>query len=542
MSRRRKMPTKAELIQLQKLYRTDERIAERLGDVPTYLVAYWRRKKNVSKHSQPKFSENEIRNLWERFGDDDYCGLELGISKAAFYNWRRRYGIREKPAFLKLEQLELNLPGIDRRNHVVPLYGKQTTVQKIIARAASLNKAEAGNLVVVEPDMIVVNKNIASVIRTFKDIGVEYVWNPSKITISLDGEVGDAGENPTDYKMVREFSQHQSIENFFDIHHGACNQLAIENGHILPGQLVLGTDRCAVSLGALGAFAVSIDATEMATVLASGRLWLKVPSSVRIDISGRRPRGVYTKDIALAVIKQLGTTNIGYRTIEYHGRLVANMSISERMTLCYLSEEIGAKAAMCSFEAVTRRYLTGRTNTNYIPVIADKDADFDEMYQFNIDRFTPQIAGPNEINTNTIKSVKELESLSVHQVILGTCSNGRFDDLRIAAGILKGKKVNPQCRLIIMPSSHQVYLEALKKGLIRILAKAGAMIVSSTNKSIVGELQKLLSPGERCLITSGSAIVNQEQKDVNEIYFCSPATAAASALNGHITDPEPYLR
>ncbi|RKX29753.1 MAG: 3-isopropylmalate dehydratase large subunit [Candidatus Zixiibacteriota bacterium] len=540
MSPRRKMPTKAELLQLQKLYRTDENIGERLGGVPAYLVAYWRRKKNVPKHSQPKFSESEIRNLWERFGDDDRCGLELGISKAAFYNWRRRYGIREKPAFLKLEQLELNLPGMDLRNHIVPLYGKQTTTQKILAQSAGLDKVKVGELVVVEPNVVIVNKDFGKIIRTFKEIGVEYVWNPARIIISLDGNSGSTGEDSTDYKLAREFARRQKIDNFYDFHKGTSHQLAIENGHILPGQLVLGTDRYAVSLGALGAFAVSIDATEMATVLASGRIWLKVPSSIRIDISGRRPRGVYTGDIVLAVIKQLGTTRAEYRTIEYYGRAVASMSMSERTTLCYLSAEMGPKAAMCSFEAITRRYLTGRTNTSYKPVIADKDTVFDEVYQFNIDRLTPQIAGPNVINT--IKPVRELEGLSIQQIIIGTCSNGRFDDLRVVANILKGNKVDSQCRLIVMPASHKVYLEALKKGLIRILAEAGAMVISSTNMSIAGEFQRTLAPGERCLTTSVSAIANSEKNNGTEIYFCSPATAAASALNGRITNPEPYVK
>ncbi|HPC11966.1 MAG TPA: hypothetical protein PK112_07700, partial [candidate division Zixibacteria bacterium] len=165
MARRRKIPTKGELLQLQKLYKTDEKIGERLGGVPAYLVAYWRRKKNVAKHSVPKFSEAEVRNLWERFGDDDRCGLELGISKAAFYNWRRRYGIREKPPFLKLEQLELNLPGLKQRGHAVSLLGKQSAAQKIIAMAAEREKVEVGELVVVQPDVTIAHQDAAAVVR-----------------------------------------------------------------------------------------------------------------------------------------------------------------------------------------------------------------------------------------------------------------------------------------------------------------------------------------------------------------------------------------
>ncbi len=539
MSPKRKIPTKAELLQLQKLYKTDEKIGERLGGVPAYLVAYWRRKKNVPKHSQPKFSENEIRNLWERFGDDDRCGLELGISKAAFYNWRRRYGIREKPAFLKLEQLELNLPGINHRNQTSSLYGEQTITQKILARAAGLEKVKPGELIVVEPDMVVINDNVGDVIRTFKEIGIEYVWNPTKIIIGLVHGNG-TDNSPVDNKLAREFAKHQKIENFFDLNTGAFHQSAFEHGLIHPGQLVLGSDKYATSYGALSAFATGIDNTEMASIWAGGRLWLKVPPTIRTDISGRRSRGVYAKDIILAVIKQLGAGRAEYKAIEYYGQAITNMSISERTTLCNLSLEMGAKSAICQFEAITRRYLNNRTQAIYQPVIADKDAVYEEMFQFNIDRLTPQIAGPDGINT--IRPVREIEGLKVHQVVVGTCSNGRFDDIKVMADILKGKKIDPGCRMILIPSSHTAFLKALKKGLIRVLAEAGVIIYSTGCSPYMDGVQKLMAPGERCLLTSGSSMAYNNKIEDAEVYLCSPATAAASALNGQITNPEPYVR
>ncbi len=539
MSPKRKIPTKSELLQLQKLYKTDEKIGERLGGVPAYLVAYWRRKKNVPKHSQPKFSENEIRNLWERFGDDDRCGLELGISKAAFYNWRRRYGIREKPAFLKLEQLELNLPGIDHRNQTTTLYGKQTITQKILARAAGLEKVKVGELIVVEPDRVVVNNDVGKVIKTFKEIGIEYVWNPTKIVIGLDHGTGN-DKTPFDNKLAREFVKHQKIENFFDLENGAYHQSAFEQGLVHPGQLVLGSDKYAISYGALSAFAAGIDSIEMASIWAGGRLWLKVPPTIRTDVSGRRSRGVYAKDIILAVIKQLGIDRAEYKAIEYYGQAITNMSISERTTLCNLSLEMGAKAAICQFEAITRRYLNSRTSAIYQPVIADKDAVYEEMFQFNIDRLTPQIAGPDGINT--IRPVREIEGLKVHQVVVGTCSNGRFDDIKVMADILKGKKIDSGCRMILIPSSHNVYLKALKKGLIRVLAEAGVIIYSTGCSPYMDGVQKFMAPGERCLLTSGSSIAYKNKINDTEVYLCSPATATVSALNGQITNPEPYVR
>ena len=539
MSPKRKIPTKSELVQLQRLYKTDEKIGERLGGVPAYLIAYWRRKKSVPKHSQPKFSENEIRNLWERFGDDDRCGLEMGISKAAFYNWRRRYGIHEKPAFLKLEQLELNLPGIDHRSQTTTLYGKQTITQKILARAAGLEKVKVGELIVVEPDMVVVNENIGSVIKTFKKIGIEYVWNPTKIAIGLSHGNG-SDSIPVDNKVAREFVKHQKIENFFDLQDGAFHQAVFEQGLIHPGQLVFGSNKYSISYGALSAFATGIDSNEMASVWAGGRLWLKVPPTIRTDISGRRSRGVYAKDVILAVIKQLGINRANYQAIEYYGQAITNMSISERITLCTLSLEMGAKAAICQFEAITRRYLNNRTTALYQPIIADKDAEYEEMFQFNIDKLTPQIAGPDGINT--IRPVRDIEGLRIHQIIVGTCSNGRFDDIKILADILKGKKVNQGCRMILIPSSNKVYLKALKKGLIRVLAEAGVIINSTGYNPFMEGVQKLMASGERCLLTSGSSMGYKHKEEGAEVYLCSPATAAASALNGQITNPEPYVR
>lgn len=540
MSPRRKIPTKAELTQLQKLYKTDEKIGERLGGVPAYLVAYWRRKKNVPRHSLPKFSENEIRDLWGRYGDDDRCGLDLGISKAAFYNWRRRYGLREKPPFLKLEQLELNFPGLRTLSRAASLYGKQTVSQKIFAEAAGSEKAEVGELLMVEPDMVISHENTGEVLTQFKEIGVEYVFNPNKIVVSLSNCSFDQSENlAAVYKSIREFVRRQGIKVFYDVHHGACHQIVIENGNVLPGQLALGTDRHTTSYGALGAFATGISAAEMASVWATGKMWLQVPKTLRIDINGRRSRGVYAIDIALSIIKQLGTTGAEYKAIEYYGSAVSQMSIGERSTLSNLSVEMGAKAAICPYESVTRRYLTGRSASDFSPVLADKDAEYEEMFQTNIDRLMPQIAGPDRLDN--VKVAAELEGLAVHQVVVGTCISGRFEELRIAAEILKGKQVHPDCRMLVVPASGPIYLEALKKGLIRVFVEAGAIVMNPGCRVALVGGQGLLAPGERCLVTANCRLRGPGGSANGEVYLCSAATAAASALNAAITDPTRYV-
>ncbi len=541
MTPRQKMPTKAELIQLQKLYKTDERIGERLGGVPAYLVAYWRRKKNVPRHSLPKFSESEIRNLWERYGDDDRCGLELGISKAAFYNWRRRYGIREKPPFLRLEQLELNFPGIKTLSHAASLYGKQTMSQKILARAAGKEKVETGELVVIEPDIVTSHDDTGEIIKLFKEIGAEYVWNPTKIVISISRYGTDGtGNLAATHKSIREFVRRQGVKSFFDIQQGVCHQMVIEQGSILPGQLELGTDRRTTSYGAVGAFATGIDPREMAAVWASGKMWLRVPRTLRVDIIGRRPRGVYAADIALSIIKQLGTKGATYKAIEYYGSAVTQMSISERASLAGLSVETGAKAAILPFESVTRRYLTGRAASSYAPVMADKDAEYEDIFQTNIDRLIPQVAGPGCFEQ--VRAAAELEGLSVNQVIIGAGTGGRYDNLRTVAEILKGNQVHPDCRMFIVPASRSVYLEALKKGLIRVFIEAGAVVMDPGCRVHPGDCQGLLAPGERCLVTASGENPETTGSNKREVYACSAATAAASALNAAITEPTRYGR
>ncbi len=540
MSPRKKTPTKAELLQLQKLYKTDEKIGERLGGVPAYLVAYWRRKKGVPKHSLPKFSQKEIQNLWERFGDDDKCGLELGISKAAFYNWRRRYGIKEKPAFLKLEQLELNFPGLKLQAGSSSLYGEQTVAQKIIARIVDQEKVEIGQTLSIEPDLIVSHSNTGQVIEQFRRSGSEYVWNPNKIMIAPGTCPTENGANSAGTtKIVREFVKRQGIKNYFDISEGSCHQVAIEKGQVLPGQLVVGTDNYATSYGCLAAIATGIEIKQAASVWVDGRLEFKVPTTVRIDINGRRARGVYAKDIALSIMKQLAEVDIKGKAIEYYGRAVSHMSVSERFTLANLALDLGARAAVCPFDSTVRRYLTGRTMTAYSAVIADRDAVYEGLYQINIDHLAPQLLKSGK--SPDVRPVADLEGMSVQLVVLGTCSNGRFDDLRIAADILKGRKLNPECRLLIYPGSRSIYLEALKKGLIRVFIEAGAIVMHPGCWQSLDE-KSYLAPGERALATTNGAFGKAFNAIDAEVYLCSPATAATSALNGAITDPTRFVK
>lgn len=541
MKKRKKIPTKTELLQLQKLYKTDERIGERLGGVPAYLVAYWRRKKNIPKYSLPKFSEKEIRNLWERYGDDEKSGLELGISKAAFYNWRRRYGIREKPAFLKLEQLELNFPGSQQPAHVNSLYGHRSVAQKILASLAERDRLEVGEEVEVEPDLVIAPGGAGSIVERFKKKSSEFVWNPNKIVMTLDYLRAQNGQGPaTAHKLIREFTRRQGIKSFYDLREGTGHQLVIEKGLVLPGQFLIGPERQMAGYGAMATLAFGTGPDALAEVWETGKLSVNVPETVRIVVTGRRYRGVYAADVALSIIKQLGPGSLEGKVVEYAGSAISQMTIGERYALASLSSATGAVATICAYDATTRRYLTGRTMTRFQPVMPDKDAEYQQIYQVNIDQLTPKIEKQGA--EREIKELAEVDGLTVHQVILGTCTAGRFEDLRVAADVLKGKQVHADCRLIIIPGSRAVYLEALKKGLIRVFVESGAVVMYPGCYPGAMENSGFLAEGERCLTTANRPIPGLTDSTGAEVFLCSPATAAATALNGVITDPTRFVR
>ncbi len=538
---RGKIPTKAELIQLQKLYKTDEKIAERLGGVTPQLVAYWRRKKNIARHAFPKFPEIEIREIWERFGDDYRAGLELGISKAAFYNWRRKYNIKEKPAFLKLEQLELNLGGPTRIPGKRVHYGCQTAVQKILSERAGLKQAEVGEIIRVEPDLTVVHDDAVKVIERFHDTGLNYVWNPNRIIVSLDHSAPATNEeSAAAHKSVRDFARRQNLKNFYDIAEGSAHLLAMENGHILPGQLALGTDPFVASYGCIGSFAAGVTLSEMSNIWATGQLEMAVPATIKVIINGRIAAAVSAKDIALFIHKNLKEGTVSGKAIEFNGAAVSQMPIAERFTLCNFAVAMGARAALCPFDGNTRRYFLGRTHMPYRPALADKDAVYQETFEFNIDHIGPQIALPS--NGRRITGVAEVEGLPVHQVILGSCGNARIEDLRIAADILKGKKIHSEVRMIIYPASRSVYLEALKKGFMRALVEAGALVMNPGCGPCPAGLQNNLASGERCLTTAPLRFDDLLDPATSEIYLVSSATAAVSALKGVISDPSGYIK
>lgn len=532
----RRMPTKGELLRLQKLYRTDQRIADVLGgEVTEQLVAYWRRKKGVARYSFPKFSEREIQEVWDRFGDDFHAGMELGISKAAFYNWRRRYKITQRPEALKLEQLSLELftSGTGQRSLSS---GQQTIAQKILCAQSDQKKALAGEIIEVEPEIVFSSRDIGEVHHLFEQAGMAYVWNPNRILLSLDGTVvSNRQELGTCHKTIRDFARLQQIKGFFDVGVGDGLQIALEDGLVLPGQLVLGSDKNVAAYGCLGSLAFAVSAKEMAGIWVQGRIALAVPETIRVNMTGRPPRGVFVRDIAHYVTGQLPKDELLGSVIEFYGTAIEQMSISERFTLCCIAVAAGARGAMCPFDATTRRYIMPRARRPFATILSDRNAIFKAQYTFDINTMKP-VAKPQ--NGEKVIPIEELAGIPIQKIFLCGAANGRFDDLRVVAEIVKGKQVNSEVKVVIQPASRAIYLEALKKGLLRVFAEAGVVVLYPGSSSS-GEWWLQLAPGEKALTTLND---NEDLSGKEEIYQVSPATAAASALTGLMTSPTTYVK
>ncbi len=531
-----RIPKKKELLELQKKYRTDKKIGEVYG-VPARLVAYWRSKKKIGPYSFPKYGEEKILELWERYGDDARAGAELDISAAGFRQWRRKYGISRKPLQLRLEQLELGLidPGRKRNSR------RETAVQKILARKSGLKRVEVGQIVNVEPDLAMSHDNSDLVIDYFKQIGAPRIWDPNKIIIVLDRRMpAESHEAAEAQRTIREFVKKQKIKNFYDIGEGVCHQVVVEKGFMLPGQLATGTDWHATSYGCLGAVSTYVSTSEMAAIWAVGKIWLRIPPSLKIIVNGSLGRGVYAKDIMLKLIRDMSPDATNYRALEFHGSTIAGMSVSERFTMTIVAMEMGAKSAMVPFDDITGRYLKKITKSRLTPIKSDPDAIYDDEVEIDISYLTPQVGCPE--GSRGVVPVEETSGRRIDHVVVGSCVNGRIDDLEITARILRGRRIHRDLRMIIVPGSRKVLTEALDRGYIKTFIESGCLVVNPGCWPCPGAHSGNIARGERVLTAAGAGYYRSDESNNSEVYLASPATAAASALEGAIADPRKYVK
>lgn len=422
-----------------------------------------------------------------------------------------------------------------------------TYVQKVLARACGKPSVAVGDVVEPEVHLAMSHENGALVMNQFneiyKDTGIEAkVWNPGRIAIIFDHRVpAESSKTATNQKKVREFNERQGITKFHDVRGdegGICHQILPENGYVRPGMVVVGTDSHTTSHGALGAFAFGIGATEMASVWTLGNILnVEVPGTIKINVRGKFNPYVGPKDLILHVIGKLTAEGANFKVIEFHGDTVRNMSTSGRLTICNMSVEAGATSGIVPPDDETLNYLrTVAGVTEKIETYGpDKDADYEQVLEVDVSNMSPQIACPHTVDN--IKPIEAVVGTKVHQIVIGSCTNGRLDDLEAAANILRGKKVARSTRMLVFPASWRIYKEALAKGFLGDLVNAGAVVCNPGCGPCLGIHQGALGDQEVALATTNRNFKGRMGNPGAEVYLSSPEVAAASALTGVISDP-----
>ncbi|NLG66525.1 MAG: 3-isopropylmalate dehydratase large subunit [Actinobacteria bacterium] len=422
-----------------------------------------------------------------------------------------------------------------------------TVVEKILARATGQATVKVGDVVEPAVDLAMSHENAALVINQFQEIfegtGLDAtVWDPSKIAIIFDHRIpAESSKTATNQKKIRDFVAAQGITKFHDIRGdegGICHQILPEYGYVRPGYVVVGTDSHTTSHGALGAFAFGLGATEMAAVWALGRvLNVEVPPTIKVVVSGSFGEWIAPKDLILYLIGKLTAEGANFRVIEFHGSAISNMPVSGRLTISNMSMEAGATAGIVPADDETELYLRQEAGVTdpIVRVLPDADAVYEQIIEIDAATLAPQIAKPHMVDN--VSPIGEVEGVKLNQIVIGSCTNGRLDDLEIAASILKGKKVARGTRMLIFPASWRIYKRALESGALMDLADAGAFIVNPGCGCCLGVHQGALGDGEVALATTNRNFKGRMGNPNGEVYLCSPATAAASALTGVITDP-----
>jgi 3-isopropylmalate/(R)-2-methylmalate dehydratase large subunit len=427
-----------------------------------------------------------------------------------------------------------------------------TVVQKILARAAGLPVVNVGDVVEPRVDLAMSHENAALVINQFVEIyqgtGLEpVIWDPTRIAVIFDHRVpAESPKTASNQKKVREFVAAQLIRKFHDIRGdvgGICHQILPESGYVRPGAVVVGTDSHTTSHGALGAFAFGIGATEMASVWALGTvLNVEVPATIKVVVKGRFKKHVGPKDLILHLIGRLSAQGANFKVLEFHGETIERMSTSGRLVLCNMAVEAGATAGIVPADDETARYLRDEAGVTDVlePVLPDLDAAYDSVIDVRVSKLEPQIACPHTVDN--VKPVSAVAGRKIQQVVIGSCTNGRLDDLAVAAKIMKGRKVAPDTRMLIFPASSKIYRQALAKGYVGTFMQAGAVVMNAGCGPCLGVHEGALGDGETALSTTNRNFKGRMGNPNSEVYLCSPAVAAASALAGVITDPREGAR
>jgi len=411
-----------------------------------------------------------------------------------------------------------------------------TLAEKILADKSTESEVSAGQVVEASIDLAMSHDNTTLVAQVFSDLGVKNVWDPERIAVVLDHRSpANTEQTATRHQMIREIVRRQKIKYFFDVGDGICHQLLPEQGLVSPGMLVVGSDSHTITYGALGAFATGIGATDMAMVWATGKLWLKAPETIHVTVNGSFPSNVTAKDLFLQLISQVKQDGAMYKSVEFYGETIKHLSMAGRLCLTNQCMEMGAKTAIVPPDKTTMKYLGDNAVHSSMPMYADHDAEYETRIKLDVSGLEPLVACPSRVDN--VKPVADVQGVSIQQAVLGSCTNGRLEDLALAASLLKGKTVAPDVRLLVIPASKKVYLDALHEGYIEIFLRAGATIVNPGCGPCLGLHQGVLARGETAISTTNRNFTGRMGSPESKIYLGSPATVAASAVAGEITDP-----
>ena len=415
-----------------------------------------------------------------------------------------------------------------------------TFAEKALARAAGQKSTAAGEIVIAHPDVALSHDNTAAIIGLFRKMGGVKVFDRDRNVIVLDHATpAPTTQHAENHRQIREFVAEQGIKHFYDVGRGICHQVLVEEGLALPGDLVLGSDSHTPHAGVTGAFGAGIGRSEMASVWALGEIWLRVPESIKIILNGRLRPGVASKDLALFVVGTLGADGALYQSVEWHGDGIQDLSISQRATLPNLMAEAGAKNSYILVDEKTLSYLDGRAKRPVEPILPDTDCVYAQILELEGEQIEPMIACPHTVDN--VRPLSELRGTRIQQAFLGTCTNGRFEDLAAAAEILKDRRLAPGVRMIVIPASSEIYLQALQAGVLETFVRAGAMVESPGCGPCMGNHMGVPAIGEVTISTANRNFRGRMGTKESEVYLANPQVVAAAAAAGEISDPQEFL-
>lgn len=416
----------------------------------------------------------------------------------------------------------------------------KTIAEKILSNHAG-RSLRAGDIAVCDVDFCFGQDGTSSIIiDSFKKLGVEKVFDKSKFCMVIDHSSPSPNIGVSEiHKKMRQFAGSFDV-GLYDIGCGVCHQLIPQHGHITCGDLVIGADSHTCTYGAINIFSTGVGSTDLAITLAGGSNWFRVPETIKVMVKGELPKGVYSKDIILHIIKDIGSNGATYKSVEFCGPAISALSVDARLTISNMAVEMGAKIGIMEADKKVLKWVAERTKREPRPAVSDLDARYCEVKEYDVSELSPQVAKPHTVDN--VANVEELSGLKIDQAYLGTCTNGRMEDLEVAAKILKGKTVHPDVKFIVAPASREIYVGAIKKGIIDIMIRAGASVVGPGCGPCVGTHNGVLADNEVAVSTANRNFKGRMGNPNAFIYLASPATVAASAISGKVSDPRDYKK